>query len=87
MFKANQSRPGTGEIFVIGGEEIYRLALPDADRIDLTVIDTDIADGDAFFPEFESDPAWRLESETRHRADDRNAHSFAFRQYVRERKK
>jgi len=39
------------EIFVIGGGEIYRQALPLADRIYLTVIDQDY-EGDAFFPDF-----------------------------------
>lgn len=37
------------EIFVIGGGEIYALALPDADRILLTEIEQDF-EGDAFFP-------------------------------------
>jgi dihydrofolate reductase len=45
------------EVFVIGGAELYRLALPRADRLYLTLIDADYA-GDAFFPEI--DPAeWR----------------------------
>jgi dihydrofolate reductase len=39
------------EIFVIGGGEIYKQALPLADRIYLTVIDRDY-EGDAFFPDF-----------------------------------
>jgi dihydrofolate reductase len=40
---------GDDEVFVIGGAEIYREALPLADRIYLTRIDADYA-GDAFFP-------------------------------------
>ena len=39
------------EIFVIGGGEIYRQALPLLNRIYLTVIDQEFA-GDAKFPEF-----------------------------------
>lgn len=42
------------QVFVIGGEQIYRLALPLADRIELTEIDTAVA-GDAWFPEFDRD--------------------------------
>jgi len=38
------------EVFVIGGEALYRLALPHADRLYLTEIERDY-DGDAFFPE------------------------------------
>ncbi|WP_337044495.1 dihydrofolate reductase [Emticicia sp. 17c] len=40
------------EVFVLGGEEIFRLALPMADMIYLTVVH-EIFEGDAFFPVFE----------------------------------
>jgi dihydrofolate reductase len=40
----------TDEIMVIGGAEIYRHALPLANRVYLTKIDIDVA-GDAYFPE------------------------------------
>lgn len=42
---------GLTQVFVIGGEQIYRLALPQADRLELTWVETEIA-GDAYFPEF-----------------------------------
>lgn len=49
---------GDAEIaFVIGGAELYRQALPLADRLLLTEIDRDFA-GDAFFPAFDRD-AWQ----------------------------
>ncbi|MBI3566256.1 MAG: dihydrofolate reductase [Elusimicrobia bacterium] len=44
--------PGSEEVCVIGGGEIYRQALPRAGRIYLTRIDREVA-GDAFFPEFD----------------------------------
>lgn len=40
------------ELFVLGGEEIFRLALPDADKIYLTTVDTECT-GDAYFPPFD----------------------------------
>ena len=40
---------GTGRAFVVGGAEIYALALPHADELVLTEIDADL-DGDTFFP-------------------------------------
>ncbi len=40
---------GTDRAFVIGGAEVYRLALPLADELELTEIDADL-DGDTFFP-------------------------------------
>ena len=43
-------------LFVIGGEEIYRQALPLADCLELTHVHQDVP-GDAFFPEWEG--AWR----------------------------
>ncbi len=68
-------------VFVIGGGEIYELALPRADRLDLTIVHA-IVTGDAFFPAW--DPAeWRLVSERHHPADERHAHAFTFRVYER----
>ncbi len=42
-----------GKIFIIGGEQIYRLALPLADTLILTILPYAV-DGDACFPEFPS---------------------------------
>ena len=44
----------SGDVFVIGGAEIYRLLLPRCAAVYLTHIHAP-AEGDAFFPEFESD--------------------------------
>ncbi len=41
------------EIFIIGGGQIYTAALPFADRLYLTLVDTDIT-GPVTFPEYES---------------------------------
>lgn len=40
------------EIFIFGGAEIYKLALPYTDRLYLTLIDDEDAEADAFFPEY-----------------------------------
>src|SRR6202046_2942752 len=40
---------GAGPLMVIGGAEIYRLCLPQAARIHLTLVHTHITDGDTFF--------------------------------------
>jgi dihydrofolate reductase len=69
------------EVFVIGGGEIYRLALPRADRIYLTVVHA-LVEGDTFFPEFEGS-AWVVESEEDHPSDDKNQYAMTFRTYVR----
>lgn len=44
---------GEGEIFVIGGAEIYTQALPFADRLYLTEIDSAF-EGDTYFPPYAS---------------------------------
>jgi dihydrofolate reductase len=46
--QADEAAPGH-EVFVIGGAEIYRLALPFAHRLYLTEIQADV-EGDAWFP-------------------------------------
>ena len=40
------------EIFIIGGEQIYKSALPLATNLYITRVDGDF-DGDAFFPHYE----------------------------------
>ena len=48
--KAQERAKIKKEIFVIGGSEIYKEALPHADKLYLTLIDGDF-DGDTFFPD------------------------------------
>ena len=70
-----------GEIFVVGGGEIYRIALPRADVLDLTEVDMDI-EGDARFPQWSADH-FALAHEELHPADDRHACAMRFRRYER----
>ena len=50
---------GEDRAWVIGGAEIFRQVLPDADRLEVTELDLDVA-GDAFAP---SKSGWRLVDE------------------------
>lgn len=50
--EAQASLDGADEVMVIGGAEIYRLCLPQADRLYFTEVHAEV-DGDAFFPEFD----------------------------------
>jgi len=68
---------GDREIYVIGGGEIYALALPAADRIELTVVHAEV-EGDAFFPEID-EAEWKVVAEETHEADERHAFAFTFR--------
>ncbi|MEP4380339.1 MAG: dihydrofolate reductase [Alphaproteobacteria bacterium] len=55
------------EVMVIGGAQIYELALPRAERIYLTEVHI-AADGDTRFPELDHD-AWRETARVDHPAD------------------
>jgi dihydrofolate reductase len=44
---------GHARIYAIGGEAIYRAFLPLADRLLLTEVDVEVADGDTRFPDFD----------------------------------
>jgi len=63
------------QVFVIGGAELYALALPRADALELTEIDADL-DGDAFFPPFAA-LGFNETRRTQHRAADGTPFSFA----------
>ena len=68
------------DIYVIGGEEVYRQAIGKADRLCLTEVD-DTPDGaDTFFPEYKG---WHETAREEHAADDRHACPFAFVDYVK----
>jgi len=74
------AEPAT-EVFVIGGAEIYRAALPSAHRLHLTEIDADF-DGDAFFPDLPPG-AWQEVSREPHPPGAEFAHGYAFVVYER----
>jgi dihydrofolate reductase len=61
-------------VFVIGGAEIYAAALPFADELLLTEIDTDIA-GDTYFPEWDRDEFEEVSRE-QHVAEDETRFTF-----------
>lgn len=63
------------EAFVIGGGEVYRLALPHADCVQLTRVHAEVA-GDASFPELAPDE-WRRTAAEHHDADEKNDHPFS----------
>jgi len=72
---------GDDEAFVFGGEAVYALALPRADRLYLTTVHVETP-GDAFFPAFDAS-AWRLTDQSRHEADERNEHAYTVTRYER----
>ncbi len=69
-----------GEVFIVGGGEIYRSALPRADRIYMTLVHGAFQ-GDATFPELPE--GWRESGREEHAADSENPVDFAFVVYIR----
>jgi dihydrofolate reductase len=69
------------DAFVIGGAQIYALALPLARRLYLTEIERDF-EGDAFFPELDAS-SWRETSRERHAAGGTEGFDYAFVEYER----
>lgn len=68
--------------FIIGGGDIYKMALPEAEKIELTRVHGTFEDADTFFPEF-SKEEWQLVSETKHGKDERHSYSFTYETWVR----
>jgi len=76
--EAARSAAGTAStLMVIGGAEIYRLCLPFASRIHLTLVHVKIEDGDAFFGGWRG-PEWRETARERHESDDKNSCAYSF---------
>lgn len=74
--------PGaTGEVFCIGGAQLYRAALPLAQKLYLTEIEQ-IFPSDTFFPEFDR-RTWRERSRDTHRPGDPSKPSYHFVVYER----
>ncbi|MEO5691160.1 MAG: dihydrofolate reductase [Candidatus Saccharimonadales bacterium] len=69
-----------GDVFVIGGAEIYRQTIDFADKLYVTEIDV-VVDGDAYFPEIND--AWHEVSRETHKADDKNQYDYDFVVYER----
>lgn len=79
IWEAIAAARGEG-LMVVGGGEVYALALPFATDLNLTWIDTAVQGADAFFPRF--DPRDWIETARRpHPADAKHEYSFAFVDY------
>jgi len=70
-----------GDVFVIGGAQIYALALPLADRLQLTEVDVEL-EGDAYFPDFDRSP-WLEVSRESHSIQDPHPYRYDFVTYER----
>lgn len=72
---------GVSELCVIGGAEVYALALPSARRIHLTRVHADVR-GDIVFPQWPL-VGWTLVDSQQHPADARHAYAMSFERWER----
>ena len=78
--KAELTKYDSDDIYVIGGESIYRQLLADCSVAYVTYVDY-AYDADTYFPNLDSDPAWRLADES----EEQTYYDleFYFRRYVK----
>ncbi|MCD8164754.1 MAG: dihydrofolate reductase [Bacteroides sp.] len=78
---ALKSCNGEEEVYMIGGESLYRQAMELADSLRLTEVEDTPKEVDAFFPEI--DPAiWKEVSRESHPADEKHAYAYSFVDYT-----
>lgn len=82
--EALKASPREGEVFVIGGGEIFALFFPLVSRLYLTHVDAKLS-ADSFFPEFDTSE-WETLSEEFHLTDEKHIHEFTFKTYQRKQK-
>lgn len=72
---------GDKQPFIIGGGEIYKLAMPFAEKIELTRVHANF-DADTFFPKIDS-TVWKETNNIFHKKDDTHNYAFSFITYTR----
>ncbi len=70
------------EVFVIGGGQIFALALDTVDRIYATEVDATFKNASIFFPAINK-TAWREIGREKHQADEKNQYNYDFVVYER----
>ena len=68
------------EIFIIGGTEIFKIAMNIADRLYITHIDAEDKEADTFFPEI-IPVVWNEVSREEHKKDKSNPYDYTFSVY------
>ncbi|MCM4157733.1 dihydrofolate reductase [Gramella sp. AN32] len=67
--------------FIIGGGEIYKMGISEADRIELTRVHGTF-EADAYFPEID-ETRWELKDEQFHPCDEKHKYAFTYLTYER----
>jgi len=67
--------------FIIGGGQIYKLAMDYSDKIELTRVHAEF-EADTFFPEI-NENKWKLISSEKHEIDEYHKFSFSYKTYIK----
>lgn len=65
------------ELMIIGGGEIYKLAVPKADKIYITRVHAIFEDADTYFPKID-ESKWKLTSNKDFFKDEKHAYDYSF---------
>ena len=65
------------EVFVIGGGQLYRAAMPLAGRLYITEVETVIGDAEVFFPDVDPE-LWEVESRSERYLDEKTGFYYSF---------
>ena len=79
--KADARRRGVDEVAIIGGVDIYRLALPTADRLEITEVHA-APEGDTHFPAVDR-TVWQESARMRHAASADDSADYSYVTYRR----
>lgn len=71
------------EVFIIGGESVYRQAIAIADKLYLTEVADKAAQVDAYFPAVDKN-VWKEKSRECHSSDEKHLYSYSFVDYEKE---
>jgi dihydrofolate reductase len=70
--------------FILGGAEIYKQAMPFADKLDITFVHHQF-EADVFFPEIDK-TIWKETSRENFKTDENNKYDYSFVTYIRKKK-
>lgn len=71
------------KVFILGGEKVYHQTLSIANVLEITEIDSEVSEADAFFPEINKN-VWIEKKRIPHPADDKHAFDFYYVTYMKE---
>ena len=81
--EAREAAKGSEEVFVIGGENVFKEFLPHADKMYLTFVNAEVK-GDTYFPEWNSNE-WKEVLREHHEANEKNQYPYTFVNFLRKR--